>query len=60
MMRATPATDPTTPPTILGVLGLLVEPCPEACVSLVVGALPAPVAEPVDPEPPYTSNEEVE
>ncbi len=59
MMRATPATDPTTPPTILGVLGLVVEPCPEACVSLAVGAVPAPVAEPVDPEPPYTPDEEV-
>lgn len=57
MMRATPATDPTTPPTILGVLGSLVEPCPpEPCVSLVVGAVPAPVA---DSEPPYTSDEEV-
>ena len=58
-MRARPATDPTTPPTILGVSGLLVESCPKACVSLVVGAVPVPVAEPVDPEPPYTPDEEV-
>jgi hypothetical protein len=58
-MRATPATDPTTPPTILGVAGLLVEPCPEPCVSLVVGAVPVPVGEPADSEPPYTFDEEV-
>lgn len=65
MSKASPATDPTTPPTIFGVSGLPVEfeldPDPDPDVSLVDGAELVPVAVAVcETEPQEVVDDEVE